>query len=159
MQTLSDIYGRYAPHIYRFVLGLCGDPAWAEDIVAETFVRAMVSAAPIRQETVKGYLFTIARNLYLQDLKKANRFTKLDERLKDNGPGPEETAVNQAELQSVLTALQKLPEIDRAALLMRAYHNLPYAAIAHALDISLAAAKVKVHRSRLKLAQTMQAFG
>jgi RNA polymerase sigma-70 factor (ECF subfamily) len=45
-----------------------------------------------------------------------------------------------------------LPEIDRAALLMRANDGLAYEEIARALGISLAAAKVKVHRARLRLA-------
>lgn len=48
--------------------------------------------------------------------------------------------------------MQTLPEIDRAALIMYTYYQLPYAEIARALGLSLSAAKVKVHRVRLKLA-------
>jgi len=46
-----------------------------------------------------------------------------------------------------------LPELDRAALLMRALEDLPYEEIALALGISVASAKVKVHRARLALEQ------
>jgi DNA-directed RNA polymerase specialized sigma24 family protein len=46
--------------------------------------------------------------------------------------------------------LQSAPETDRAALLLRA-QGLPYEEIATVLGISLAAAKVKVHRLRVKL--------
>jgi RNA polymerase sigma-70 factor (ECF subfamily) len=53
----------------------------------------------------------------------------------------------------VLAALQALPEIDRAAVLMRAEEGMSYEEIAAALGISLPAAKVKVHRARLKLAE------
>ena len=156
MKTLSDIYRHYSPEVYRFALGLSGDPAWAEDITSETFVRAMVSPNPIRNETVKGYLFTIARNLYLQDVKKAQRFVMLDEQMADHEPSPEHTAFNQDELHRVLSNLQKLSEVDRTALLMRAHHELPYSEIAQALNISQTAAKVKVHRARAKLARLMQ---
>jgi RNA polymerase sigma-70 factor (ECF subfamily) len=48
----------------------------------------------------------------------------------------------------MLARLQSVPEIDRAALLMRAFHDLPYEEIAAALGISVASAKVKVHRAR-----------
>ena len=57
MSALNDLYSQYAPDVYRFALGLCGDPAWAEDITSETFVRAIVSPTSIRAETAKAYLF------------------------------------------------------------------------------------------------------
>ena len=48
-------------------------------------------------------------------------------------------------------ALQQLPEIDRAALLMHAQEGLSHAEIAVALGLSVAAVKVKIHRARIKL--------
>ena len=47
--------------------------------------------------------------------------------------------------------MQNLPEIDRAVLLLHAQDDLSYAEIAAALDLTVAAVKVKVHRSRIKL--------
>ena len=56
----------------------------------------------------------------------------------------------------MLAALARLPEIDRAAVLMRADEGVPYEEIAAALGISTVAAKVKVHRARLKLAESLR---
>jgi RNA polymerase sigma-70 factor, ECF subfamily len=156
MTTLSEIYLRYAPQVYRFVLGLSGDPAWAEDLTAETFVRAWVSPNPIRLATVKAYLFTIARNLYLQTCHKERRLIELPEGLSDGRPGPEPLTQHREELQAVLAALQELPEVDRTALLMRAQEDLSYDVIASVLGLSLAAVKVKIHRARLKVAQRVK---
>lgn len=50
-----------------------------------------------------------------------------------------------------MAELQQLPELDRSALLMSAFEGMPYEEIARALGISLAAVKMKIHRSRLKL--------
>jgi RNA polymerase sigma-70 factor (ECF subfamily) len=47
--------------------------------------------------------------------------------------------------------LQSLPEVDRAAFVLRVQHELSYAEIARVLELSLSAAKVKVHRVRKKL--------
>ena len=55
-------------------------------------------------------------------------------------------------MHAVLAGLQRLPETDRAALLMRALEGLPYEEIARGLRISLASVKVKIHRARLTLA-------
>ena len=52
----------------------------------------------------------------------------------------------------MLAGLQNLPEIDRAALLMRALDGMAYEEISRALGISLSSAKVKIHRARLALA-------
>lgn len=77
---------------------------------------------------------------------------ELDETLRDPNPGPQAAAERDSELRAVLAALQRLPEVDRAAPLMRAGDEMPYEEIARALGISLAAVKVKIHRARLALA-------
>jgi len=115
-------------------------------------VRAWASSETIRVATVRGYLFTIARNLFLQGLRKKSRQVALDENLRDPQASPYAQVAQKAELRAVLARLQKLPEIDRAALLMRAFDEMPYDEIARALGISLPAVKVKIHRARLALA-------
>ena len=151
MADLSALYERYAADVFRFALYLSADRDEAADITSETFVRAWTAPEPIRMATVKGYLFTIARNLYLQGLRRKSRHVAMDERLPDPGASPQTQVEDKAEIRAVLAALQKLPEVDRAALLMRAVDELPYEEIARALGISLASAKVKVHRARLTL--------
>jgi RNA polymerase sigma-70 factor (ECF subfamily) len=157
MTGFSALYKKYAPDVYHFALYLSGERGEAEDITSETFVRAWASSEPIRMATVKGYLFTIARNLFLQGLRKKSRHVALDEELRDPQASPYEQAEQKAELLAVLGGLQKLPEIDRAALLMRAFDEMPYEEIARALGISLAAVKVKIHRARLALADIRNA--
>jgi len=59
----------------------------------------------------------------------------------------------------VIHRLQKLPEPDRAALLMRAMEFMPHEEIARVLYISLSAAKVKVHRARVALMESRNPSG
>ena len=61
----GSLYERYASDVLRFALYLTGSRADAEEIVAETFVRAWVATGDIRVETVKAYLLSIARNLHI----------------------------------------------------------------------------------------------
>jgi RNA polymerase sigma-70 factor (ECF subfamily) len=103
--------------------------------------------------SVKGYLFTIARNLFLQGLRKKSRNVELSDDLRDPQASPYAQAEQKQEYQAVIAELQKLPEIDRAALLMRAFDDVPYEEIARSLGIPLATVKVKIHRTRLKLAE------
>jgi RNA polymerase sigma-70 factor (ECF subfamily) len=152
MTDFSALYRKYGPEVFRFALYLSGEHAEAEDIAAETFARASASPEAIRAATVKGYLFTIARHLFLQGLRKKSRHVELSTDVPDPQPGQRAQSEQKAELRAVLARLQTLPEIDRAALLMRSLDEMSYEEIALALGISLSAAKVKVHRARRALA-------
>jgi len=66
MINFQDLYETYAAEVYSFSLWLAGDSLEAEDITSETFIRAWVHNSKIRTETLKAYLFTISRNVYLE---------------------------------------------------------------------------------------------
>jgi RNA polymerase sigma-70 factor, ECF subfamily len=151
MTDFSSLYKKYAPDVYRFALYLSNERGEAEDITSETFVRAWTSPEPIVMATVKSYLFTIARNLFFQGLRKKSRHFALNDELRDPQAGPYVQAEQKEKLHSVMMELQRLPEASRSALLMRAVDGMAYEEIAQVLGISLSAAKVKVHRARLAL--------
>lgn len=151
MVNFHELYESYAADIYRFSFWLAGDSSAAEDITSETFIRAWVNHSTIRTETLKAYLFTIARNIYLEGKRNTPDLISLEDFYPDPAPGPEQLVESQLEIIGVQRFLQTLPEIDRAAFIMRVQQELPYAEIARILEISLSAAKVKVHRVRKKL--------
>jgi len=156
MIDIESLYERYAGDVRRFALYLCGDVVMADEITSDTFVRLWMAAGRIRQPTVKSYLFTIARNAYTDLLRRAARHTQLDKNMPDTRVSAQTQMEQTAEVRAVLAALQQLSEIDRTVLLLRALDGMPYEEIAETLGIPLAAAKVKVHRARLKLMQTRQ---
>jgi RNA polymerase sigma-70 factor (ECF subfamily) len=145
------IYDRFAADVHRFATYLCGDPSLADDITSETFVSAWTAPGGIRQSTAKAYLFTIARNHYHRHLRRTGRYAQLVDEFKDQRRDVETALDAKDHVQRVLRALQALPEIDRAALVMRTQDEMAYAEIAETLGVSLAAVKVKIHRSRQKL--------
>jgi RNA polymerase sigma-70 factor (ECF subfamily) len=152
MDDFSTLYRKYAPDVFRFALYLSGDRSQAEDITSETFVRIWTSSEKLELATVKGYLFTIARNLFLQGMRGKSKHVELDRDLRDAGVSPHDQAEQKEEFRAVLAGLQELPEIDRAALLMRSMDGMAYEEIASALGITLSSVKVKIHRARLTLA-------
>jgi RNA polymerase sigma-70 factor (ECF subfamily) len=151
MLNFNELYDLYANEVYKFAYWLSGDRFEAEDITSETFVRVWVRFNSIRTETLKAYLFTIARNIYLKKLRKGEHQIALSDTFPDRNPEPEVLVDSRLELQSVRSALQKLSEIDRAAFVLRVQHEISYAEISRVLGISLTTAKVKVHRVRKKL--------
>jgi RNA polymerase sigma-70 factor (ECF subfamily) len=152
MLTFESLYRQYAGDVFRFAHWLCRDRAEAEDVTAETFVRAWAGADRSRTATVKGYLFTIARNLARKRAQARVGQLELDEEAPAAPPRLDERLAANAELRQVLAALDELPPAAREALVLRADQGLSYQEIAALLGISVASAKVHVHRARHKLA-------
>lgn len=149
--NFQELYESYAPDVYRFAFWLSGDSSDAEDITSETFIRAWARRSTIRTETLKAYLFAIARNVYLRQIRRESRQVELEDVHKDPAPGPDTRTEARLELLDIHRVLQTLPEIDRAAFVLRVQHELPYDEIARVLDLTLTAARVKIHRVRKKL--------
>jgi RNA polymerase sigma-70 factor, ECF subfamily len=154
--TFHELYSRYASDVYRFAHWLSGNPHDAHDITAETFVRAWTAPEEPRLESVKAYLFAIARNLHRKQWRRASRHDALDEAMPDSATRPDEAALNRDEFQRTMTAVHALPEMDRTVLLLRAEEELSYQDIAAVTGLSVTAAKVKVFRARAKLAALLQ---
>jgi len=154
--TFHDLYSRYAGDVYRFAHWLTGNPDDAQDITSETFVRAWTAPEEPRMESVKAYLFAIARNLHRKQWRRTSRLQELDEEISAPETAPDTAAEQKDEFQRTLAALQALPEIDRTVLLLRAEEELSYEDISATTGLSVTAAKVRVFRARAKLAALLQ---
>ena len=148
--NFAGLYSTYARDVYRFALYLSGNTAVAQDITSEVFLRVWMSSEPVRVSSVKSWLFVVARNLYLHELRHIRRKQPLDPEIA-SAYSVEASAEMKEEFAKVCEAMARLPELDRSALLLRVLEGLPYDEIAAILRISIAAAKVKVHRARLRL--------
>jgi len=154
MLNFEELYIAYSPDVYRFANWLCGSSSDAEDITSETFVRVWLNLGTIRTETLKAYLFTIARNIFLGSLRERQDHGLLSDRYPDAHPPIESIVEIHSELDLIRESLLAIIEIDRSAFVMRVQYDLPYAEIARVLQLSENAVKVKVHRVRKRLFDT-----
>ena len=144
------IYEDHAAAVHRFAAGLTGDPTLADDLTSEAFVRLWTAPGEIRLQTVRAYLCTIVRNLHVSHLRRARRSSELDESLPDPIDRVGAPIERRSEAAAAWRALGSLAPEDREALLLRAA-GVPYVDIARALGLSISAAKVRVHRARVRL--------
>jgi RNA polymerase sigma-70 factor, ECF subfamily len=152
----ATLYRRHAQDVFRFAYYLSGNRAVAEDITAETFARALTAGDRIQTSTVKAYLLRIARNLFVDAVRRDSRLTNLtaaEDELSDPAPNPEAVTRSRLELEVTGQALATLSEGERAALLMSAVGGLSHEEIAAALECSIPAVKLRIHRARLRLRQ------
>lgn len=159
------------------VINLCwrtlGDATEAEDLAQNAFVQAYKSASRY-QPTAKfsTWLFTIARNLCLNELRRRSRHPaeSLDATFDDNDDQPRhqvEDRQNVAPPEQLLrgelehkveTAIQSLPETQRAALLLCRQDDLSYEEMAEILDCTVSAVKSLIHRGRETIKQQLKPY-
>ena len=92
-QELTKIYLDLREPVYRYLLSMTGDRDRAEEWTQETFYRALLALPRFRRDaSVKTWLFSIARNTYLEKFRQQTRLRTfpLDERMRDLGSGPPE---------------------------------------------------------------------
>lgn len=148
MDDLETLYRRHHADVRRFALFLTGDPGRADDLAAETFVRAWTARDRICTASVRGYLLTITRNLHRDQWRREARLTALDDRLADPAVPVDEAAGHAVRLAGVQRALGRVAPADRRALLLHAVRGLTYREVAERLGISLAAVKSRIFRAR-----------
>ena len=163
MDGFREIYDRYYQDVHRFALFLTGDAARADDLTADTFVRAWRARDRIQHATVKAYLMAIARNLYRDQLRASRQSTDrevaLHDTIADRAPGADVHVQHASTLRDVRARLRRVARGDRRALLLYVLKEMSYAEVAAALGISIGAVKSRINRAREALAASMQRLG
>ncbi len=164
---------KYQQPIVNLVRRTLRDPDEAEDIAQNVFLQAFKSAQRYRATArFSTWLYTIARNLCLNELRRRARHPAdpLDSAAPgDTGhspvqnPDPHAVLAPQALLRQELNAaielaLAGLPEIQRSALLLLRDQELPYEDIAQILHTTVPATKSLIHRARETLKQQLKPY-
>lgn len=119
----------------------------AKDIVQDAFAKLWERRDHVEPTKVKSYLFTIAHHKIIDNYRKSNQASMLDQIIiSDHAEQPS------VDLQQVLhNALNCLPDIQRSVILLRDYEGYSYEEIADMTHLSLAQVKVYIFRGRQKL--------
>jgi RNA polymerase sigma-70 factor (ECF subfamily) len=151
----------YLDGLYSYAMVLSRNQAEAEDLVQETCLRALRAMKRLRPDSnVKSWLFTILRNIWLNQLrqrKTAPDVLDLDsdergaERAVDSARDPHAAYVSDLEGQQVRNAIEQLPLEFREIILLREYEELSYEEIATLLDCPLGTVMSRLARARSKL--------
>jgi RNA polymerase sigma factor (sigma-70 family) len=148
MPAFQELYERYYPDVYRFALFLTGDHARAEDLAADTFVRAWIARERITAATVRAYLFTIAKNLHRDAHRRERPLAELPDPVVDPRPAVDVQLHHTLALEAVRARLRLVAKGDRRAFLMFIARGMSHREIADALGVSIGAVKSRIFRAR-----------
>jgi RNA polymerase sigma-70 factor (ECF subfamily) len=143
--------------LYSYALILTRNHAEAEDLVQETYLRAIQAMGRLRAgSNMKGWLFTILRNVWFNQLRKWRNGPpmigiELGDGVADSSKDSHSLYVSKVEAEQVRAAIQELSLDFREIILLREYEELSYQEIASILDCPVGTVMSRLGRARAKL--------
>lgn len=148
------------PALHAFGRSLCGDPARADDLVQDTFLKAWLHWTQFRSDSnLKGWLFVILTHVYYGELRR--RKFEIEDANDAHAARLAVTANFDVELQltEVNRVLERLPPTQREALLLVCATGLPYESAADVCGVAIGTIKSRISRARTQLADELGECG
>ncbi len=138
LDDFGGLYERTYQPVFRTVLGICGDRGLAADLTQDTFVAAYRQQASFRGDVpIEAWLHRIAVNTALSGLRRRRvRWSEPLDPLRHDRPVGQPGPSDQSDIVDIERALQRLAPAQRAAVVLRYYHDFDYATIATILGTS-----------------------
>ena len=156
--TFSSFFKTHAKSLRNFLYYKYGNREQAEDLVQEAFVKLWQNCASVPIEKAKSYLYTIANNSSLNEIKHQkvvlqyeNNFTGLHK----TNENPEYILEEKQFKTKLLKAIEDLNETQRVAFLMHRIDGKKYSEIADELNISVKAVEKRIHLALVELRKTI----
>lgn len=152
---IGDLIDRHYQAVYRFAYRLTGDVADAEDLTQVTFLAAHRKLHDLRNpEFAWSWLCSIARNTYVNQIRKANGHTtvSLEGVPEPCGRVSEDMVVDEEELQR---ALDELPEEFRSVLILYYFQQCSYREIVEILEVPIGTVMSRLARGKRHLRQRL----
>ena len=159
-----NLYERHRAAIFRFSYRLSGSVEAAEDITHDCFLGLIKKPENFRPEraSLRTYLFSAARNLWLKQLRDLGRESALDEYVENQfiagGKEPLGRLLDDELSAKVQEAVFSLPPLQREALVLFEYEGLALNEIASMVGTDIGAVKSRLHRARERLRNRLRPY-
>ena len=155
---VEDLFARHQNEIYAYLVRMLRDPDLAADLTQDAFVKAYRAYDALQKpENARAWLYQIAHRVALDDLRRKRivRFVPLVGEGRNTAPSAEHLVMEARLSGELQRALERIPERQRAALLLAELHDLTGLELAAALGVSHVAARALLTRARESLRQAL----
>lgn len=153
MENFAQVYAQYYDMVYQYVLSLCKNQAWAEELTQETFFKALRHIDSFRGECkLYVWLCQIAKNTFYTEIKKQKRQTSAVPLDIISAQDTLETSVcDKAESLHLHEVLHTLDAPYKEVFWMRTFGELSFKEIGFLFEKTESWARVTYHRAKLKI--------
>jgi RNA polymerase sigma-70 factor (ECF subfamily) len=165
-QALSEVFELYSDRIYRLALSLLHDEQAADGVVQDTFMALIEHLDSFEgRSSIGTWLYRVAYNNCMGRLRQVRPQIDVEdgdagmpERFIDWQTIPETLMTGAEAMAQVEKALETLSPALRTVFILRDIEELSTEEVAQALDISISAVKVRLHRARLALREALSTY-
>ncbi len=140
---------KYSDGLYRFALKMAGDSDDAKDLVQDAFEKLWKNRKNVNPEKIKSYLFTVVYHKFIDNYRKDNRMSSLD----DMHSEPSYTNAYSDVMEILQRAVDKLPPVQKSVILLRDWEGYSYKEIEQITGLNESQVKVYIFRARKFLRQ------
>ena len=157
-EELDEIYRLYAGDVYRYLFSLCRNEHLAQDLLQDVMLKAVTGFDKFRGDSsVKTWLFTIAKNLYLNHVKRAdNRNLPIEEEVLRSEDNLEERIMDQSQALHIHRLVHSLDDPYREVFTLRVFAELKFDDIGAVFGKSGNWARVSYYRAKEKILSMMK---
>ena len=160
-EAFDELVLRHQRHVYQLCYRFTGNHEEASDLAQDVFIRAYRGLAGFkRQASFSTWLYRIGVNVCLNQIgSRANsRMVALEnaDRIDAHAERADVALAREEQAAEVRAAIRRLPPKQRAALILRAYHELPHDEIAKILGSSVGAVKANFFHALANLKKLLQ---
>jgi RNA polymerase sigma-70 factor, ECF subfamily len=159
-----ELYERYRDPVFRFAYRLSGSVEMAEDVTHDCFLSLMKNSNNFipGRASLRTYLFSAARNLWLKQLRKLGKESAIDSLDDDTyfavSAEPLDHLLDQELSLKVQEAVARLTPLQREALVLFEYEGLSLNEIASMVDTDVGTVKARLHRARERLRSALRPY-
>ena len=157
---VETLFARHHAEIHVYLLRMVRDPELAADLTQDAFVKAYRNYDTLEKpENARAWLYQIAHRVALDEIRRRKiiRFLPWTGESRGAAPSAEHTVMDLRLSGDLQRALERIPERQRAALLLAELHDLTGLELAAALGVSHVAARALLTRARESLRQALAA--
>jgi RNA polymerase sigma-70 factor (ECF subfamily) len=157
---VEDLFARHHGEIYAYLLRMMRDPEVAADMAQDAFIKAYRNYETLEKpENARAWLYQIAHRVALDEIRRRKiiRFVPWTGESRGAAPSAEHLVMDANLTGDMQRALARIPERQRAALLLAELHDLSGLELAAALGVSHVAARALLTRARESLRQALAA--
>ena len=155
---VEALFARHHTEIYAYLLRMLREPELAADLTQDAFIKAYRNYETLeRQENARAWLYQIAHRVALDEIRRRKivRFLPWTGESPGSAPSAEHLVMDAHLSGDMQRALARIPERQRAALLLAELHDLTGLELAAALGVSHVAARALLTRARESLRQAL----
>lgn len=149
---LEELYSSIKDKLYSYIMKLSGSSHIAEEIIQETFCRALEQLLTDSRELSTAWFYTVAKHLYFHYIRKQKKYTCTEDIDKEeySAASLDNNLIKSDEAAAVKRVMSKLKDNYREILELREFKELSYEEISKVTGMSIVQVKVTLFRARSK---------